>query len=81
MMVCSIRAWPLRVAVDNPASHGRMRVVVCAFVRAVVSALYCSPWGGLRRARAVLRASRVMREAVHARVRCSASFTPFPYRV
>ena len=57
------------------------RVVVCAFVRAVVCVLYCSPWGGLRRARAVLRASRVMREAVHARVRCSASFTPFPYRV
>ena len=58
-----------------------MRVVECAFVRAVVCALYCSPWGGLRRARAVLRASRVMREAVRARVRRSASFAPFPYRV
>ena len=46
-----------------------VRVVVCAFVRAVVCALYSSPWGGLRRARAVLRASRVMREALHARVR------------
>ena len=41
---CSIRAWLLRVAVHNPASHGGMRVVVCAFVRAVVCAFYCSPW-------------------------------------
>ena len=56
-----------------------MRVDVRAVVRA--SCVHCSPWGGLRRARAVLRASRVMREAVHARVRRSASFAPFPYRV
>ena len=56
-----------------------MRVDVRAVVRA--SCVHCSPWGGLRRARAVLRASRVMREAVHARVRRSASFAPCPYRV
>ena len=43
--------------------------VVCACMRAGVSSLYCSHWGALRRARAVLRASRVMREAVHACVR------------
>ena len=79
MTACSIRAWPLRVSVGNPASRGSMRVDVRAVVRA--SCVHCSPWGGLRRARAVLRASRVMREAVHARVRRSASFAPCPYRV
>ena len=66
---CSIRAWLLRVAVHNPASHGRHacgRVCVCACGRVCVSLLALE---GLRRARAVLCASRVMREAVHARVR------------
>ena len=68
-MACSIRAWPLRVAVDNPVSHGKhacVRVCVRACVRVCVLLL---AWEGLRRARAVLRASRVVREAVHARVR------------
>ena len=75
------RAWPLRVAVHNPASRGKRACGRACGRACVVCALYCSPWGGLRRARAVLRASRVMREAVHARVRRSASFAPFPYRV
>ena len=61
MTACSIRAWLLRVAVHNPASHGRH---ACGRVCVLLLALE-----GLRRARAVLRASRVMREAVHARVR------------
>ena len=79
MTACSIRAWLLRVAVHNPASHGmhacgRVCVRACGRVCVLLLALE-----GLR-ARAVLRASRVMREAVHARVRRSASFTPFPYR-
>ena len=68
-MACSIRAWPLRVAVDNPVSHGKhacVRVCVRACVRVCVLLLALE---GLCRARAVLRASRVMREAVHARVR------------
>ena len=63
------RAWPLRVAVHNPASHGKHacgRVCVRACGRVCVLLLALE---GLRRARAVLRASRVMREAVHARVR------------
>ena len=66
---CSIRAWLLRVAVHNPASHGKHacgRVCVRACGRVCVLLLALE---GLRRARAVLRASRVMREAVHARVR------------
>ena len=81
MTACSIRAWPLRVAVHNPASRGEHACGRACGRACVVCALYCSPWGGLRRARAVLRASRVMREAVHARVRRSASFAPCPYRV
>ena len=69
MTACSIRAWLLRVAVHNPASHGKHaygRVCVHACGRVCVLLLALE---GLRRARAVLRASRVMREAVHARVR------------
>ena len=79
MTACGIRAWLLRVAVHNPASHGKHacgRVCVRACGRVCVLLLALE---GLRRARAVLRASRVMREAVHALVRRSASFTPFPY--
>ena len=34
MTACSIRAWPLRVSVGNPASRGSMRVDVRAVVRA-----------------------------------------------
>ena len=66
---CSIRAWLLRVAVHNPASHGKHacgRVCVRAYGRVCVLLFALE---GLRRARAVLRASRVMREAVHALVR------------
>ena len=69
MTACSIRAWLLRVAVHNPASRGRHacgRVCVCSCGRVCVLLLALE---GLRRARAVLRASRVMREAVHALVR------------
>ena len=69
MTACSIRAWLLRVAVHNPASHGkhacgRVCVRACGCVCILLLALE-----GLRHACAVLRASRVMREAVHALVR------------
>ena len=69
MTGCRIRAWLLRVAVHNPASQGKHacgRVCVRACGRVCVLLLALE---GLRRARAVLRASRVMREVVHARVR------------
>ena len=57
-----------------------MRVDVRAVVRA--SCVHCiARLGGIASCAHVLRASRVMREAVHARVRRSASFAPFPYRV
>ena len=80
-MAISIRAWPLRGSVGNPASRGLHACGRACGRACVVCALYCSSWGGLRRAHAMLHASRVMREAVHARVRRSASFAPFPYRV
>ena len=57
------------VSLHNPASHGKHACGhvcdrACGRVCVLLLALE-----GLRRARAVLRASRVMREAVHARVR------------
>ena len=74
MTACSIRAWLLRVAVHNPASHGkhacgRVCVRACGRVCVRLVCVLLLALEGLRRARAVLRASRIMREAVHARVR------------